>query len=197
MNTRNVSTAIVALAGAVVLAVAAAIVAPLLTGCIPVVLDERGNIEHIGFPPPPATRATATAEASGMPSAAMMGSPLTAGSWRVTVLRARTSAKGPGGVKAGAGKEFLLIDTEFKNVKISETLVVRPKTATLTGPSGKVYPEWGARSGYNGRGMRPIGPGYGGSTTFAYRIPTGATGFVFTFAPKVAGKRVKLQWGVP
>ncbi len=85
----------------------------------------------------------------------------------------------------------------FKNAQMSETLVVSPKMASLTSASGKKVAEWGTTSGYNGRGMRGIGPGYGGNTTFVYRIPKGSSGYVFTFAPKVGGKREKLQWGVP
>ena len=55
----------------------------------------------------------------------------------------------------------------------------------------------GTNQGYNLRGMRDIGPGYGGFTVFAYQIPKGSSGYVFTFAPLVEGKREKLQWGVP
>jgi hypothetical protein len=164
-----------------------------LAGCIPVVVDEGGKMTLAATQkhPEPA------AEATGASGPSMVGSQLSAGSWQVTVVRARTSSKGPGGAKAGAGKAFLLIDTVFKNTQMSETLVVSPKMASLTSSSGKKVAEWGTISGYNGRGMRGIGPGYGGNTTFVYRIPKGSSGYVFTFAPKVGGKREKLQWAVP
>ncbi len=165
----------------------------LLTGCIPVVIDEGGKMTLAATQKPPEPAAEATAAIG--PS--MVGAQHSAGSWQVTVVRARTSSKGPGGAKAGSGKTFLLIDTVFKNTQMSETLVVTPKMASLTSASGKKVAEWGKTSGYNGRGMRGIGPGYGGNTTFVYRIPKGSSGYVFTFAPKVGGKREKLQWGVP
>lgn len=93
---------------------------------------------------------------------------------------------------------FLLIDVEFKNARMTETLVVNPKDASLRDASGKkIAAVGGTTTGYNARGMREIGPGYGGGTVFAYQIPKGSSGYTFTFSPKVGGKRAKLQWGVP
>jgi hypothetical protein len=166
----------------------------LLVGCIPVVVDDSGKVS---LAPPAATHPEPTPEPTGTPAPSMVGAQLSAGSWKVTVVKARTSSKGPGGAKAGSGRQFLLVETVFKNDKLSETLLVSPKAAWLESASGKRFAEWGISSGYNARGMREISPGYGGTTTFAYRIPKGSADYVFTFAPKVDGERAKMQWRVP
>jgi len=168
-------------------------VALLVAGCIPVVRDESGTITLV----PAEKHPEPSAESTAAPGPSPVGAQLSAGSWQVTVVRARTSSKGPGGAKAGAGKTFLQLETVFKNTQMSETLVVGPKAAWLTSASGKRIAPWGTATGYNGRGMREIGPGYGGNTTFVFRIPKGSAQSVFTFAPKVGATRAKMQWAVP
>ena len=168
--------------------------AVLVGGCIRIPLNSEGNI----FPrPKPAPTHGTGSGVSIETSAAGVGEAQTGGSWRVTVTKARAKSKGPGGASAGAGKQWLLLETEFKNVKIAETLIVRPKYATLTSASGKTYATVGTSQGFNGHGMREIGPGLGGWRVFAFRVPKGSTGYTFTFAPKSEGKRVKLKWTVP
>lgn len=170
------------------------LVCTLLAGCIKVPLGTFGTT---GEPPPTKTNTKSSPTKPAPISPAMVGRWLTAGSWKVLVARAVTSSKGPGGVKAAAGKSFLLIEVEFKNVGMSEALLVNPKYVTLKSASGKQVAMYGTASGYNARGMREIGPGYGGITVFVYQIPKGSAGYTFTVSPKVAGKRAKLQWGVP
>lgn len=177
----------------------ALVCAAVLGGCIPVGPEYptvRELIMPEGADGPASKDASSTATTSTI-SPAMVGTWQSAGSWDALVIRTKTSSKSPSGAKAGKGKTFLLIETEFKNVKLSETLVVNPKDFTLKSPSGKKIAMVGTRPGYNGRGMREIGPGYGGGTVFVYKIPKGSAGYTFTFAPKVKGKRARLQWGVP
>ncbi len=166
----------------------------LAAGCIPVVIDEQGTVRLATTQAHPDT---STAEATGAPAPSPVGAVKKAGSWQVTVTSAKRSSKGPGGAKAGSGKEFLLIETVFENTQMSTVLVVRPTAASLEGASGASYDEWGTAPGYNGRGMREIGPGLGGNTTWAYRVPKGSATYTFTFAPKVDGERVPMEWRVP
>jgi hypothetical protein len=171
-----------------------------LGGCVRIPVGGGNGIRELLMPegadstrsvPATATPATDTI------SPAMIGTSQSAGSWKVVVLGARTSAKGPGGKKAAKGKEFLLLDTQFRNMQMQQTLVVYPKDVTLRSASGKKIAMSGTRPGYNTMGMREIGPGYGGFTVFSYQIPKGSSGYVFTFAPKERGERAKMQWGVP
>lgn len=160
-------------------------------GCIRISPGQFGTTSQ---PPAPKHPAPSASKAAPI-SPAMVGSGLSAGSWKVLVIRARTSSKGPGGSKAA--KSFLLIDVEFKNARMNEALLVNPKDVSLKSASGKQIAMFSTATGYNARGMREIGPGYGGRTVFAYQIPKGSSGYTFTFSPKVSGKRAKLQWGVP
>ena len=181
-----------------VIAVAAGLLAcaALQLGCIPVVVDKSGNVS-LKTPPPKGSASTTSKPATTTISPAMVGTPLSAGSWKMVVLAARTSKKGPGGKRAAKGKEFLLLDTQVRNTKMQETLVLNPKDVSLKSASGKKIAMSGTTQGYNARGMRELGPGYGGFTVFSFQIPKGSSGYVFTFAPKVGDNRVKLQWGVP
>lgn len=177
----------------------AAVCVVLLAGCVEVPLGGPSLRERImpkGADHPASTAPTST-PATSTAAGAMTGTWLKAGSWKVTVARTRDSSKGPGGIKAGKGKRFLLVEVEIKNDRMTETLVVNPKDFSLKNSSGKKIAAVGRASGYNGAGMREIGPGFGGWTTFAYRIREGSSGYTLTFSPKVLGKRAKLQWGVP
>jgi hypothetical protein len=107
------------------------------------------------------------------------------------------STKGPGGTKAASGKTFMLVETVFKNVRTNESLVVNPKDATLADFMGTKYPTVGKKNpGYNGWGSRRIGAGLGESTVFVYQVNNRTSGYTFTYAPNVSGKRVKFQWSV-
>ena len=104
--------------------------------------------------------------------------------------------KGPGGAKAGSGKTFLLIDTVFSNTQMPETLVVNPKGVAQKrrGQEGRRV---GHDSGYNVRGMRGIGPGYGGKHHVRVPDSQGFLGLRLHVRAQGRGKREKLQWGVP
>jgi len=173
----------------------------LLGGCIAIPVggdtpSVRDLIMPKGADHPVSTPATSTPTTGSV--GAMVGTWQKAGSWKVVVARTRETAKGPGGATAGKGKRFMIVEVEFKNDKLSESLLVNPNDFTLRDAMGKKVAMVGRRvSGYSGVGMREIGPGYGGWTMVAYRIPKGSAGYTFTFAPKVQGKRAKLQWGVP
>jgi len=180
---------------ALALILAAALACPaLLGGCVRIPLNSEGNI--FPRPKPPASHESSSGVSIEM-TAAAVSEAQTGGSWRVTVLKVRRAGRGPGGVSAGAGRQWLLVETEFKNARISESLTVLPKYATLKSPGGKVYLPRGTAQGFNGHGMRVMDPGLGGWTVFAFRVPKGASGYTFTFAPKSEGKRVRLRWVLP
>lgn len=126
-----------------------------------------------------------------------VGSQYEVGSWQVVVLSAVLSKKGPGGMAAGKGKRFLLVETEFRNVELGGALLVHPRDAKLEDPAGRQFKEVGTASGFNGHGMRVISAGMGGWTVFAYKVPADAADYVFTFSPKTEGAPVELKWKVP
>ena len=172
----------------------AALATLMLGGCVKVPLNSQGTV----FPmQKSATSAESSSAVTTQTAPAMIGKAQSGGSWKVAVLRARAKTTGPGGMSAGSGKQWLLVETEFRNIKLSESLFVNPKDATLTSRTGKKYATSGTNPGYNGHGMRFIGPGLGSWTVFAFKVPKGSTGYTFTFSPKTGGKRLKLQWGVP
>lgn len=169
----------------------ATLLAVLLGGCIQVTLPMKES------------SAQKSAKGGKAPSTttdnspALPGTELTAGPWKAEVLRATRTKKGPGNAKPGAGKDWLLVDAVFRNIKMADALVLDLRHVSLADATGKSIPLAGNAPGYNGSGMRPISPGYGGGSVFAYRIPAGSAGYVWTFSPKVEGKERKLSWGVP
>jgi len=175
-------------AGAIVLAL---VLAAVLGGCIPIPLAPIVSTTKN----PPAKSGSGASTVDTTP--AMPGADQTAGAWKVTVMRATRAKKGPGGAKASSGREFLLVDVEFRNIKMADALVLDLGDVVLKNSAGKKIPLAGKAPGYNGSGMRAISPGYGGGTVFAYAIPAGSSGYVWTFSPKVDGKRRSLSWGVP
>jgi|GEM_PF-3488447 len=181
---------------AVGLALLAALCSAMVAGCIRIPLEDLTIFgEQIAPKVPKASTPATSTPAPIWP--ALVGTPQSAGSWKATVIRAQPSATGPGGNKAPKGSSFLMIEVELKNVRMSEVILPDPKDFSLKSEAGKRLSPTGTDSGYNARGMRGISPGYGTTTVFAYKISKDSTGYMFTFAPKVSGKRVKLSWGVP
>ena len=167
--------------------------AVLPAGCIRIPVREGGPIEKLI----PAKKPEPEKSVPSVATPAMTGTWLSAGSWKVTVAKAVPASRGPNGERPASGKEFLAVEVEFKNVRSDETLYVNPKDVSLTDHSGKKLTTDTSNPGYNARGMSGITPGMGGTAVFVYQIPKGTSGYVFTFAPKARGKRVKMEWGIP
>jgi hypothetical protein len=169
----------------------------LLGGCVKVPL---GSVTTTSTAP--ASIATSShpnaSQATTAVAASAVGTPLTTGSWRVTVAKTRMIQKSPSGARAPSGKSFLYIEVQFNNVQISESLLARPEYFALKNASGKKYATVGTDSGFNLHGMRTIDPGYGGMTEFVYLVPKGSSDYLFTCAPKSDGTNLAiLSWRVP
>ena len=163
--------------------------AVLLAGCIQIPLGTTTG---------PSRKVTSSSKGASapMPSRVAVGMALTSRPWKVIVRKASLSSKGSAGRKAPAGKAFVRIETEFQNIDMGNAVIVRPEDAVLEDSSGRRFSLSGTDPGYNARGMRPIAPRMGGFTVFVFAVPKGVSNLTFTFRPSVAGKRLKLSWGV-
>lgn len=163
--------------------IATALCAALLGGCVMIPLGSVSSGTK------PAGKQGASKTATGTIPPSPVGASQRSSYWQVTVTNARIAKKG--------GPQ-LLVGVEFKNVGMSGAIVPMPSDFTLKDAKGAVIRTSGTRPGTNLAGMRPIGPGYGGSTTFVYKVPSASASYVFTCWPKVDGKRrAKMSWTVP
>lgn len=161
-----------------------------LSGCI-VITGGSGSAKSLK-----SNEASKAAETPRAPRLSQVGEEVSAGAWRVTVEDVSRAKKLPNGKKAGKGKEYLLIDVGFRNAG-SPPLVVKSKSFTLVDSKGKTLSKAkGVPPAFNAKSVRPVLYGYGTSTVFAYTVPKDSSGYIFTFAPKVAGEKKPMSWAV-
>jgi hypothetical protein len=136
---------------------------------------------------------TASGQASGP---AKVGDELRAGPWVFSVTGVNSKQEAPGQVKPAAGKEFMYVEVSVYNDGTA-TLPIKPEDFSMKDSSGTLLKPFGKRQAYNAVDMTPLKPKYSTMTAFIYEVPPGSTGYTFTFAPEVDGKKVPLQVSVP
>jgi hypothetical protein len=121
----------------------------------------------------------------------------TSGPWKVNAETAEVVASLPDGTKAPHGKQFLIVDVTVQNVGSSAALIVRADQFKLINSHGvalKPFPT--SLPAFNAQQLRPVEVATGGSTSFVYEIPSGATGYGFVVTPK-QGASGSMSWIVP
>lgn len=142
------------------------------------------------------TPAKAGDTGAGSATPSMAGSQLTSGPWKVLLERVTVTHSLPDGAKAAAGTQLMLVDIGFQNAGLSSALHVLPKQFTLKDASGKTLKPFATSlPAFNAQSMRPLDARLGQTTTFAYQIASGSSGYVFTFAPGQGS--TPMRWAVP
>jgi hypothetical protein len=136
-------------------------------------------------------------EASVSATASMVGSQLESGPWKVLLEKAASARSLPDGKKPSVGKQLIVIDVAFRNTGLSSALQVLPKHFSLKDASGNTLKPFATSlAAFNAQSMRPLDARLGQTTTFVYEIPSGSSGYVFTFAPG-QGATSPMRWAVP
>lgn len=124
------------------------------------------------------------------------GTAQTSGPWQVLVDTEPSPAHLTDGSKPASGTRFLVVDVTIKNVPGGTELTVLPSQFVLKNPKNQVIEPFHTKPGfYNAQGMKPIGAGEGGSTSFVYEVPTNNSLYTFEVTPK-QGATGTMSWHV-
>jgi hypothetical protein len=162
----------------------------LLGGCVMITQSGGGSGSAGVASGTPQTKITASA-----PS--VVGESQTSGNWKITVNQAQLQDRLANGDAPSGGNKLIVVDVSFFNVGSTAYLVVRPEQAALTDSKNNAVPLFPTKLGaFNGQSVNQIPVRYGAETAYAYQVPAGASGYLFSFKPDPNGK-VVLRWRVP